>query len=180
MVQVRIAGGLTGGRQHCLVDIRITLRSLDRLQQTVDFWRWMADLASKNVDDGDALTVETLVLVGALDDNRTIDLDTSIKPTTLHVIPDGRLTLVHLGFENPTYTNGTGGSTDLATNRTTEGFESLERLGGIDHNNTVVDIDASQEPDTSRMQHDTRRGTPIAGCGFAAKQHSGATGTAEP
>ena len=140
----------------------------------------MPDLASKNVDDGDALAVETLVLVGALDDNRTVDLHTSIKPPTLHIIPDGRLTLVHLGFENPTYTHGTGGSTDLATNRTTEGFERLERLGGIDHNNAVVDIDASQEPDTSRMQHDPRRGTPIAGCGFTAKQHAGATGTTEP
>jgi hypothetical protein len=115
----------------------------------------VAYFASQKVSHTYPLTIETLVFVGPLDDDRSIDLDSSVETARFQICEHWRLSLVHFRFEDTAQSNGSSSSADFSTERTTYFGECFQCFLCVYYDNAIVDIDSDQEAQPGSMKHDS-------------------------
>ena len=122
----------------------------------------MPRLAGQDISHPNPLAIESFILVSSLNDDRAINLDPSIEPPALQIIPHGSLSLMQLRLQHATHPHWPRNRTDLPSKRTSDFREGLERFFRVDHHHTIIDIHPDQEPQPGRMQQDPARWTPPA------------------
>lgn len=139
-----------------------------------------AHVATQDLLDWNFPTIEPLVLIVALNNNCSINLHPRVETPTLDIAPNRRPALMYLRLQHPAHANRARSNSDLAAERHSNLGECFQRLVGIDDHHAVVDIRANKESQSSRMQQDSRRGTPLPRLRHPGDQNATSTGSTEP
>lgn len=165
---------------HPDIHISPSISLLQHLHQHARLARYHLHSPRKYISNRQPLLVEIGILIVPLQDDRTINLCSTIQSSTLDIAEHGFLAVfVQLRLQNATRSQWTCDNRHLTTERNTHLAESVHCSTIVEHKHAVIDVDASHESYTNSMNEDPgwRRPRSVV---FASDENSGSTGCTDP